>query len=175
MNPESPNQPWLTNIAELKQAYRSTHHILIKAKEAAHPPEEQQLIAEMIADVNYAIEWMHTGKCPGNRRGIERRAAYQREKLVDPFQMQIYMQQYSPVTDKPAAVTELQRIQIEQALAGLSTRERECYELHHGMSYSLSEIAELLGVKKGTVQGYVQTASKKVVQAKQGEHKEHQS
>ncbi|MEK3910981.1 hypothetical protein [Paenibacillus sp. FSL H7-0331] len=27
----------------------------------------------------------------------------------------------------------------------------ECYEHHHGMSYSLSEIAELLGVKKGTV------------------------
>ncbi|MEK3725309.1 sigma-70 family RNA polymerase sigma factor [Paenibacillus sp. FSL H8-0034] len=167
MNRGISDQPWLTGIDELKQAYRSTHHILLKAKEVAHPPEEQQLIAEMIADVNYAIEWMHTGKCPGNRRGIERRAAYQREKLVDPFQMQIYMQQHNPVMDEPAAVTESQRLQIEQVLAGLSIRERECYELHHGMSYSLSEIAELLGVKKGTVQGYVQTANKKVVQAKQ--------
>jgi RNA polymerase sigma factor (sigma-70 family) len=155
-------QDWLADIAELKKSYRSTHRMLVKAKEGTHPPEEQQLIAEMIADVNYAIEWMHTGKCPGNRRGIERRAAYQREKLVDPFQMQIYMQHHSLSLDKPDPVSEAQRSAIEHVLSGLSTRERECYELHHGMSYSLSEIADLLGVKKGTVQGYVQTAQKKV-------------
>ncbi|NHN29453.1 sigma-70 family RNA polymerase sigma factor [Paenibacillus agricola] len=165
MNTWETQKEWLNGIAELKMSYRSTRRILVSAKENSHPPEEQLLIAEMIADLTYAIEWMHTGRCPGNRRGIERRAAYQREKLVDPFQMQIYMQQHNEPLGKPDKVSEVQRIQLECVLSSLSVRERECYELHHGSGYSLSEIAELLGVKKGTVQGYIQTANKKVVQA----------
>jgi RNA polymerase sigma factor (sigma-70 family) len=165
MNMMCHEKEWLADIAELKKSYRMTHRMLVKAKESIHAPEEEQLIADMIADINYAIEWMHTGRCPGNRRGIERRAAYQREKLMDPFQMQIYMQQHSETSDKPAAVSEAQKMLIECVLSGLSIRERECYELHHGMSYSLGEIAELLRVKKGTVQSYLQIANKKVVQA----------
>lgn len=150
---------WLPNIAELKRSYRGTHRGLQKAKDKASPADKEA-IEEMIADVNYAIEWMHTGKQPGNKRGIERRAAYQREKLMDPLRMQSFMQHHS--SGSPANLSEDQRFQIESALSVLSGRERECFELHHGMCYSYAEIATFLCVKKGTVQGYVESARKKL-------------
>jgi RNA polymerase sigma factor (sigma-70 family) len=158
-----PLRSWLLGISELKKSYRSTYRMLIHAKERACGIEDKELITEMISDVSFAIEWMQTGKCPGNRRGIERRASYQREKLTDPFQMQIYVEQ-SIAETAHTLLTEEQKARIEHVLSALSTRERECYELHHGMRYSLSEIAALLGLKKGTIQSYLQTAHKKIME-----------
>lgn len=45
----------------------------------------------MNSDVNFAIEWTHTGRRPGNKRGVERRAAYLRGKLMDPVRMQSFV------------------------------------------------------------------------------------
>ncbi|MDF2964245.1 MAG: hypothetical protein K0S39_5980 [Paenibacillus sp.] len=148
-------------LSALQSSYRVTYRMLKKAMEAPAGPGDKELIAGMISDVQYAIEWMQTGVCPGNRRGIERRAAYQREKLMDPSQMQTYIEQLSYGSPSPS-ITEEQRTRLEQALSGLSSRERECYELHYGMYYSFQEIASLLELKKGTVQYYLQSAHKKL-------------
>ncbi|MEK4509733.1 MULTISPECIES: hypothetical protein [Paenibacillus] len=37
----------------------------------------------IISELEYVIEWLETGRRPGNKRWIECRAVYQREKLVD--------------------------------------------------------------------------------------------
>ncbi|WP_216624460.1 sigma-70 family RNA polymerase sigma factor [Paenibacillus foliorum] len=155
------SQSYNNDLTDLQSSYRTTYRMLQKVQETAVTRGDKELINGMISDVQYAIEWMRTGICPGNRRGIERRAAYQREKLMDPSQMQTYIEQQHRLT--PASViTEHQRDQLEHALSQLSSRERECYELHYGMCYSFQEIASLLALKKGTVQYYLQTAQKKI-------------
>jgi positive control factor len=58
--------------------------------------EDKKVIAGMIFDLEFAIEWMETGRRPGNRRGIERRAAYQCEKIFVPLLMQKYFRSSKP-------------------------------------------------------------------------------
>jgi len=49
--------------------------------------KDRELIVGMISSCSYVIEWLETGRRPGNRRGIERRAGYQREVPTDPSRM----------------------------------------------------------------------------------------
>jgi len=121
---------------------------------------ERQLIGEMRGEVNWVIEWLETGRRPGNKRGIERRAAYQREKLVDPVRMQAYVSRAT--AGSPANLTDWQRNQIEDALCVLSDRERECYILAHGQGFSHEYIADLLGITKGSVDSYIVRAQEKI-------------
>lgn len=121
---------------------------------------ERQLIGEMRGEVDWVIEWLETGRQPGNKRGIERRAAYQREKLMDPIRMQAFV--YRATAGSPANITEWQRHQIEDALCVLSDRERECYTLAHGQGFSHEYIAEMLGITKGSVDSYIVRAQEKI-------------
>ncbi|MCR8636179.1 sigma-70 family RNA polymerase sigma factor [Paenibacillus radicis (ex Xue et al. 2023)] len=161
MTPHPIAPSYSEGLSDLQSSYRSTCRMLQKAQETTVVRGDRELINGMISDVQFAIDWMQTGKCPGNRRGIERRAAYQREKLMDPSQMQTYIEQQHHVAPS-SVITEQQRHRLEHALSHLSSRERECYELHYGMCYSFQEIASLLVLKKGTVQYYLQTAQKKI-------------
>ncbi|WP_141536513.1 hypothetical protein [Bacillus cereus] len=47
--------------------------------------EEKKIFSGMISDLEFTLEWLRTGIRRGNRRGIERRAAYQRERACDPL------------------------------------------------------------------------------------------
>lgn len=123
---------------------------------------ERQIIGEMIGDTELVIEWLETGRRPGSKRGIERRAAYQREKLMDPVRMQAFV--YRGTAGSPANLTDWQRNQIEDALCVLSDRERECYILAHGQGFSHEYIAELLGVSKGSVDSYLSRAQEKITE-----------
>jgi RNA polymerase sigma factor (sigma-70 family) len=160
MNHISFQSSYLHQLSGLHGSYRHTYRIVQQARETA-APGDKHLMTGMLTDVQYAIDWMGTGICPGNRRGIERRAAYQREKLMDPIHMQTYIEQQT-VESRPSSISEQQRARLDQALSRLSRRERECYELHYGMCYSLQDIASLLGLKKGSVQYYLQAAVKKL-------------
>ncbi|MNP84003.1 positive control sigma-like factor [compost metagenome] len=42
------------------------------------------------SDCEFVIEWLNSGRRPGNKRGIERRAGYEREILLDPIRMQAF-------------------------------------------------------------------------------------
>jgi RNA polymerase sigma-70 factor (ECF subfamily) len=120
---------------------------------------DKQTIGEMISDCNYTLEWLETGRRPGNRRGIERRAAYQRERPVDPIVLQTYIR---PETRHTATVSEEDRQRIENILGRLTPRERECYVMVIGSGLSYAEAAELVGVAKGSVQSFVDSAKKKI-------------
>ncbi|WP_409177729.1 sigma factor-like helix-turn-helix DNA-binding protein [Brevibacillus fortis] len=120
---------------------------------------ERQLIGEMRGEVDWIIEWLETGRRPGNKRGIERRADYEREKLMDPLRRQAFVSRST--TGSPANLTEWQHEQIEEALCVLSDRERECYVLAYGQCFSHSEIAGMLGISKSSVDTHIKRAQQK--------------
>ncbi|MGQ7277755.1 sigma factor-like helix-turn-helix DNA-binding protein [Brevibacillus thermoruber] len=146
-------------IVRLEEAQKKTG----KAKTTSNGDEnksERQIIGEMIGDVEYVIEWLETGRRPGNRRGIERRAAYEREKPIDPVRLQAFA--YKSTAGSPCNLTEWERFQLQDALSTLSERERECYVLTHGECFSFEETARLLGISKSSVQTHVQRAQAKI-------------
>jgi DNA-binding CsgD family transcriptional regulator len=147
-------------LEEMIDRYKHTRKMLRAIRTLNTDKYEREVIGGMISDCQFVIEWLGTGRRPGNMRGIERRAAYQREKLMDPLRMQAFMS--NSTAGSPANITESERSKIEAALCTLSKRERECYELHHGMCYSLSKVAELLGIHKASAQSYIQSAKRKI-------------
>ncbi|MCM3144356.1 sigma factor-like helix-turn-helix DNA-binding protein [Brevibacillus sp. MER 51] len=121
---------------------------------------ERQLIGEMRGEVDWIIEWLETGRRPGNKRGIERRAVYEREKLMDPVRMQAFVSRST--AGSPCNLTEWQRFQLEDALSSLTERERECYVLTHGECFSFDETARMLQITKSSVQTLVARAQAKI-------------
>jgi RNA polymerase sigma-70 factor (ECF subfamily) len=149
------------SFRKLKMSYRRTvRDLQRRLKELEEGDGDIKTIEEMISDCNYVIEWLHTGRRPGNRRGIERRAAYQREKLMDPVRMQAFVQRST--AGSPSNLSEWQLYQIEDALSVLSPRERECYVLAHGECFSHSAIAAMLNIGKDSVTEYISRAQKKI-------------
>ncbi|CAM3850725.1 MULTISPECIES: sigma factor-like helix-turn-helix DNA-binding protein [Paenibacillus] len=141
------------------QNYKMSLRIAERAYRRADA-DDKKVISGMVSDCEYVIEWLETGRRPGNKRGIERRAAYQREKLVDPLRMQAYVK--NAKAGSPSNLTDWQRFQIEDALSRLSDRERECYVLAHGECFPFSDIADMLGISKGSVEEYIERAQRKI-------------
>ncbi|WP_197260977.1 sigma factor-like helix-turn-helix DNA-binding protein [Brevibacillus laterosporus] len=143
---------------KLKKAYadlRATETVLDDVAES-----ERHYLSEMISDVEYVIEWLETGRRPESKRGIERRAAYEREKPVDPLRMQAFV--FRGTAGSPCNLTEWEKEQLEDALCCLSARERECYILTHGEGFSFEETARFLCISKSSVQTLVTRAQNKI-------------
>jgi positive control factor len=119
--------------------------------------EEDRIVGEMISDMQYAIDWMKSGRRPGNYRGVDKRSAYQRRALLD-------MDMFPSIELKPKQVylNEEQKKQLIDILYVLSHRERQCYMLHMAHGWSLQEIADELNIKKRTAQQYVDRAREKI-------------
>ncbi|URJ46395.1 sigma factor-like helix-turn-helix DNA-binding protein [Paenibacillus polymyxa] len=140
-------------------SYRKARNIASRLYKKADA-DDKKVISGMVSDCEFVEEWLVTGRRPGNKRGIERRAAYQRERPVDPLRMQAYVQRNT--AGSPTNLSEGQRFRIEEALRGLSERERECYLMAHGECFSRSAIANMLGISRSSVQSYVESAQKKI-------------
>lgn len=139
-------------ITEYKQSKAELKHI------QATTDQEQSLINGMGRDMDYAIEWMETGRRPGSKRGIERLAAYQREIPTD------IIEKYMQPTPKleTGAYDEQHYYQMEFILAMLTDRERECFEMHVGGMVPMREIAKSMGISFTTVQQFLKRAEAKV-------------
>ncbi|MCC3374730.1 sigma factor-like helix-turn-helix DNA-binding protein [Cohnella sp. REN36] len=122
---------------------------------------ERRIVFEMIADCSYVIDWLESGRRPGNRRGIERRAGYQREVPTDPAKLSTVR---SACGDGQAAGRpgDERRKRLEAALRGLTERERECYRLALGEGFSYAEVAGLLDISKSSVGTYIIRAQRKI-------------
>ncbi|MFP4976367.1 sigma factor-like helix-turn-helix DNA-binding protein [Paenibacillus sp. CN-4] len=140
------------SLRKAERAYRQAH----KRDDA----DDKKVISGMISDLGYTIEWLSTGRQPGNKRGIERRAGYEREILLDPLKMQAFASRST--AGSPSNLTDDQRDKIEEALRYLSPRQRECYMLAHGECFSHGQIANLLGITSSSVQGYIEEAQRRV-------------
>ncbi|TVY01328.1 sigma factor-like helix-turn-helix DNA-binding protein [Cohnella terricola] len=123
--------------------------------------KDRRLIIDMISSCSYIIEWLETGRRPGNRRGIERRAGYQREIPTDPGKLPM-VSDWEEASTPTGKETEAGRFRLEAALRGLTERERNCYALAHGELFSYAEIAAMLNISKSSVGTYMVRAQRKV-------------
>lgn len=119
--------------------------------------EEHKVVSEMISDMQYALEWMRKGRRPGNRRGIDRRAIYQRTTLMN---MDIFPE--INLEQPKRSLDDDEKLLIVEVLMDLSVRERQCYLLHMAQGKSYAQIAAEIGISRRTVQQYVERAKKKV-------------
>lgn len=125
--------------------------------EDIHDQKDKSQINSMIGEMSEAMEWMKYGHRPGNTRGIERRAAYQRQALVN-----MDLMPSLDIEPKQRELTEDEKHAIRDVLILLSHRERECYLLHMAQGMSMSEIARELHISKPTVQKYIARAKDKI-------------
>jgi positive control factor len=159
--------PDFMSMQDLLREYRNTLRHLEEMKENASD-EDKKVLGSMASDLQYAIKWMKTGRLPGNKRGIERRSAYQREKIIDPIVMQKFFKSidtdpFDWIDQQPSStINESVKNRIEDALCVLTDNEKEMYLMSRGHTLSYSEIAGYFNVKKGTVQKTVERAEKKI-------------
>ncbi len=122
--------------------------------------QDKKQINSMINDMSFSIDWMKTGRRPGNMRGIDKRSAYQRRALVD---MDLFPSLDIGTEEK--VLSQDERKKIMDILMLLSHRERQCFLLHQAQGMSYAEIHRELNVSRSSVQKYVERAKKKVENA----------
>lgn len=171
-------------MQDLIQQYREALRKVRKAKETANEVD-RLILSGMERDLEFAIKWMKTGRMPGNRRGAERRAAYERELPADPHRMEMTEKYFrpagavyivEPVSNYGIEEPEIDeddretiRLFIDDILSCLSEREREVFELRHVGGLEYHEIAEELGISVGRVQKSLWLAKEKIEVWKRGE------
>lgn len=148
---------------QMAAAADAANDAMMARSTASEAERQRKLVIEMIADCSYVIEWLESGCMPGHRRGIERRAGYQREVPTDPALLGAVISAEGcdryPATDEPRPAP---RLALERALRGLTDRERECFRLSQAESFALTEVAEMLGISKSSVGTYLLRARRKI-------------
>lgn len=131
------------------ESYKHTRQELAEAPPCKHK-------AWMMSNLDYAIEWLETGRRPGNKRGIERYAAYQRNIPTE------LIERYMTPPPQVSLMSSDDFERVEYILCMLTDRERECYELHIGGRMTEREIADMLGIKRTSVQEFLKRANTKI-------------
>ncbi|MGE7114005.1 sigma factor-like helix-turn-helix DNA-binding protein [Lysinibacillus sp. NPDC047702] len=116
-------------------------------------------VKNWLSNVSYGLQYMNLGHIPSVTRGIERRAAYEREIPFEPYWIQRRqatndMSMYGMIADEDAElvkVTQEEKGQILQTITrNLTTRQKDILQLISN-GYTHEEIASVLGIHKGTV------------------------
>lgn len=123
--------------------------------------EDEKIINSMIEDMDFAIEWLGTGRQPGTYRGIDKRDAY-RHKQYDA--METIPDITEQLEKEPLYMDRKQRRVLMQLFRNFSDRERQCFLMYEAEQLSMQQIADKLGISKGTVQTYIKRAKDKVEQ-----------
>jgi positive control factor len=153
----------------MKKLLLSYNESLSKAKYMLKNASDQDksLLNGMIRDLQYAIEWMEKGRQPGNKRGVERLAAYQRERPFDPLLMQRFFrsQDESYAWDDAeieSVISSAEQEMIEDALSVLTEKEKEVYLMSRGHCLSYGQIANYLCISSSSVQTMIERSEKKI-------------
>lgn len=158
-------------IAPYRKIYtdkKQTEVARYKARAEAAPfLHKQSIVRSWKSNLEYSITWMETCRMPGALRGIERRAAYEREKAFDPLLAQYIFGSEESIyswdkVQKESAISETDRTRLNDALSSLTDREKEFYLMAKGDAMSFGQIAELCQVHKATVSTAVYRAEKKI-------------
>lgn len=128
---------------------------------------DKAIINGMIRDLKYAIEWMETGRKPGNKRGVERLAAYQRERPFDPLLVQRFFRSQDETyawdkSENESVISSAEQEMIDDALSVLTAKEKEVYLMSRGHCLSYSQIANYLCISSSSVQTMIERAEKKI-------------
>ncbi|MED1508723.1 sigma-70 family RNA polymerase sigma factor [Bacillus proteolyticus] len=154
-------------MQDLIKQYNATLRKLREVQKGAKE-EDLKVLTDMISDISYSLEWMKKARRPGNHRGGERLAAYQRERACDPLLMQRYFRSMDDNLyewdnhQQEHAIGEWDKIRLEDALSLLTEREKEVYLMSRGYCLTYREIARYLNVTCSTVQSMIERAEKKI-------------
>lgn len=120
-------------------------------------PNELKIVNEMIADMDYAIDWMRRGERPNfTGRAIKQKNAYTRRSLIN-------MDLFPSLEVEPSReISNERKKAVMQILMSLTERQMNCFLLHTAHLRSMQEIADELGIKKRTVQEHIDTARMKI-------------
>lgn len=121
---------------------------------------DKKIISSMIRDLEFTIQWLETGRNPNSRRGIDKREVY----TVNPQILDRIKIDKPEVEERELSIEEKEM--IEDALCQLTKRERDAFIMVKAEGLSYDHAAELMGVKKGTLQSYVERAEKKIEKRK---------
>ncbi|UGW85836.1 sigma factor-like helix-turn-helix DNA-binding protein [Bacillus velezensis] len=151
-------------IIEYKRALRETRKMYRLYKDTAEVNltaeqiNDKKIISSMISDIEFTLEWLQNGRQPGARRGADRRDAYQRTILADPRLIDALPEEYAIVQEAEGEVSDWDKERIADALSVLTESEKT----HAVQNMSFGEIAQLLGVKKGTMQKNIERSRMKM-------------
>ncbi|WP_207667479.1 MULTISPECIES: sigma-70 family RNA polymerase sigma factor [Clostridia] len=127
--------------------------------ELIYDREDKKHINSMINDMSESIEWMKTGRQPGLYRGVDKKNAY-RKKQYD--EIEIIPDIIEQIEREPLYMDQAQRQALIRLFKTFSDRERQCYIMYEAEQLSMQQIADRLGIKKRTVQQYIERARVKV-------------
>lgn len=117
---------------------------------------DKKIISSMIRDLEFTIQWLETGRNPDLRRGADKKGAYtMNPQTLDRIKVQ-------KPDDEFRDLTEDEKVMIEDALSELTKREREVFMMIRAEGLTYEFTAELLGIKKTTVQNHLERAEKKI-------------
>ena len=132
-----------------------------KEKSTSQDMDDKKVIAGMISDLEFALEWMRTGRNPDARRGIDKHGVY----LTDPAVLDVLPIQ--PIyKDVSRELSSDEKDIIDDALCTLTEREKDVFFMIKVEGITYEYAAELLGVKKTTVQNHLERAIKKIEKRK---------
>lgn len=128
---------------------------------------ELSIYRSIRSDLVYSIHWMEKGHSPENTRGIDRRAAYQKEKPIDPVLLQRYFRSRQPEfpwerDPKENVITRSEKEILDRATKALTKKELEVFLLFKGRSFSQYQIAEMLDISRNSVKTMISRANKKI-------------
>ncbi len=139
--------------------------------------DEKSILNSIISDLTFTIEWLKTGRQPGVRRGIERAAAYDREKPFDPAVLERHFSDNQMETpwdrerSQEIVLSKKDAMIVQAVLHKLSERDRDILLMYES-GKSQYQIAEMLEMKRSTVQKAIRSAKKKIVDIRYGVYKE---
>lgn len=153
---------------ELIQEYTVGHLELTKRAamlDKKNPADKDDLtqINSMIESMSFSIDWMATGRQPGTYRGAEKRAVYQKQ-YIESMDIIPDITEQLEEDHKHLYISKEERMILADIFSSMSQRERQCYVLHEGQGMSMGRIADEIGLKKRTVQQYIERARKKVTE-----------
>ncbi|MBL4958261.1 sigma-70 family RNA polymerase sigma factor [Bacillus velezensis] len=148
-------------LKEARKMYRSFSETPGVEMTAAQK-NDKKIIGSMISDIEFTLEWLQNGRQPGARRGADRRDAYQRTILADPRLIDALSEEYAIVQEAEGEVSDWDKERIADALSVLTEREKDIFMMHAVQNMSFEEIAQLLGIKKGTVQKNIERSRLKM-------------
>lgn len=148
-------------LEEYRQSYSDLLEMEKHVANSEHSKNDVPVIRKMIRSMKEVIYWLETGYDPAEVRAKTRTDAYVMDHFIlqDILSNKLY---YIDNATEERETAESHKERIEQALEGLTENERKEFIMIRVEFMTYAKIAELLGVKRSTVQSYVLRAEKKI-------------
>lgn len=119
--------------------------------------KDKKVISGIISDLEYALEWLKSGRNPDARRGIDKHGVY----LTDTAVLDV-LPVHNVYKELAKELSYFDKELIEDTLCTLTIRERDIFIMIKVEGIIFEYTAELLGLKKSTVQTHLERAEKKI-------------